>query len=470
MAQQISKGWTYGITGDAAQVTHTNLNSHVDNASLLIGAITDQSINSISNDTDKILIAKSDGISLNSQTKADFTKSLTTQTINGGAGVNLVITPASTYKVNVAGAFEADSINSIGATTIGGTLDVTGDINSQSTGAVKISVGTTAQRPSTPSTGQIRFNTTTTSTEVYNGATWEVVGGSPFDATGGNTVIAPDKVVTSATFTSTDGAKVVVTSTAHTVYVGTTVLFTTSVSGYSGTWTITETTSNTFTFWMDVVASPVSTATACTYNKNFKYKTHIFTSSGTFTPLNLGKYGEVEVLVVGGGGSGSYTNAARGYGNAGGGAGGYLYIKNYKINSLSPINVTIGNSNQDSLFGTLVAYKGQNASPDYAGASGGNNLGFTGYSGYYDSPIGHNYGSTINGAGALGAASTLGSFAGGNARDNYIVFNIIGYNKIYCEGGSALAEQSPNTGNGGYPNGALGCSGIVIVRYPYLPT
>ena len=37
------------------------------------------------------------------------------------------------------------------------------------TGAAQLPVGTTAQRPASPVTGQLRFNSTTTSTEVYNG-------------------------------------------------------------------------------------------------------------------------------------------------------------------------------------------------------------------------------------------------------------------------------------------------------------
>jgi hypothetical protein len=39
------------------------------------------------------------------------------------------------------------------------------------TGGMFLPVGTTAQRP-TPATGQMRFNTTTGSVEVYNGTSW----------------------------------------------------------------------------------------------------------------------------------------------------------------------------------------------------------------------------------------------------------------------------------------------------------
>lgn len=42
-----------------------------------------------------------------------------------------------------------------------------------STGAVQLPVGTTAQRPATPVAGDLRFNSTTSNTEFYNGTAWE---------------------------------------------------------------------------------------------------------------------------------------------------------------------------------------------------------------------------------------------------------------------------------------------------------
>lgn len=40
------------------------------------------------------------------------------------------------------------------------------------TGGLYLPSGTTAQRPASPATGQMRFNTTTASVEVYNGSSW----------------------------------------------------------------------------------------------------------------------------------------------------------------------------------------------------------------------------------------------------------------------------------------------------------
>ena len=60
-----------------------------------------------------------------------------------------------------------------------GTIDSAGDIVMGGTGALKLPSGTTIQRP-TAATGQIRFNSSTTSFEGYNGSAWgELANGVP---------------------------------------------------------------------------------------------------------------------------------------------------------------------------------------------------------------------------------------------------------------------------------------------------
>lgn len=41
------------------------------------------------------------------------------------------------------------------------------------TGAVQLPSGTTAQRPASPSNGQIRYNTTDNKVEYYDGVAWQ---------------------------------------------------------------------------------------------------------------------------------------------------------------------------------------------------------------------------------------------------------------------------------------------------------
>lgn len=70
--------------------------------------------------------------------------------------------------------------------TVGGNLEVTGNASINSTGAIKVPVGTTAQRP-TAATGKIRYNSTTASYEGYDGSGWAPLGGGATGA-GGDTV------------------------------------------------------------------------------------------------------------------------------------------------------------------------------------------------------------------------------------------------------------------------------------------
>ena len=54
------------------------------------------------------------------------------------------------------------------------------------TGSIKLPVGTTAQRPASPVTGDFRFNSTTTQAEIYDGSAFTAVGGGGGGTGGGN--------------------------------------------------------------------------------------------------------------------------------------------------------------------------------------------------------------------------------------------------------------------------------------------
>jgi len=67
---QISKGHQYEASGDNSQVTYENLNQHVDNATLLAGAIKEQDLVSFANNADELLLAQT--TTLVKITKEDF--------------------------------------------------------------------------------------------------------------------------------------------------------------------------------------------------------------------------------------------------------------------------------------------------------------------------------------------------------------------------------------------------------------
>ncbi len=73
------------------------------------------------------------------------------------------------------------TLDATGNLAVTGTSTFTGLGSFNGTGALKIPVGTTAQQP-TPATGQIRFNSSNTQFEGYNGSAWGTLGGG---ATGG---------------------------------------------------------------------------------------------------------------------------------------------------------------------------------------------------------------------------------------------------------------------------------------------
>ena len=70
------------------------------------------------------------------------------------------------------------------------------------TGAASIPVGTTAQRDGSPATGYLRYNSTETSFEGYNGSSWGSIGGGAAGA-GGDTVFQENSLIVTTNYTLT---------------------------------------------------------------------------------------------------------------------------------------------------------------------------------------------------------------------------------------------------------------------------
>ena len=86
----------------------------------------------------------------------------------------------------------------------------TGDVVISSTSALQIPVGTTAQRPGSPSAGDLRFNSTTASAEIYDGTNFVAVGGGATGEGGDKCFYENDlTVTTSYTITANSGAHAV---------------------------------------------------------------------------------------------------------------------------------------------------------------------------------------------------------------------------------------------------------------------
>jgi len=210
------------------------------------------------------------------------------------------------------------------------------------------------------------------------------------------------------------------------------------------------------------------------------YRTHTFTSSGTF---GVTRGGQIEYLVVaGGGGSGSSGGSNRG---GAGGAGGLLYgLTDVSAQSYS---ITVGDGGQgaitdsraaengtDSIFSLFTAIGGGAGSyfvagwnPAQDGGSGGGSSGGDSTAGLGTAGQGNDGAGNTNGGGGGGAGSDGSSATGGSGQT---VFG-----SLYAKGGdaqvSSISNANPNTGNGAdapdfnNSTGANGGSGIVIVRY-----
>lgn len=72
---------------------------------------------------------------------------------------------------------ESGSINASGDVNITGRLDTEDYVSFNHTSAVRVPIGTSAERPSPEATGQLRFNTDLVAFEGYNGTAWGTLGG-----------------------------------------------------------------------------------------------------------------------------------------------------------------------------------------------------------------------------------------------------------------------------------------------------
>ena len=109
----------------------------------------------------------------------------TVKVLAGTGGTGVVAGSNTQVQFNNNGVFGASAdftwsgtaLNVTGTVAVTGALTATLNSTFSSTGALTISKGTTGERPS-PISGMLRFNTTTTEFEGYNGTAWASVGGA----------------------------------------------------------------------------------------------------------------------------------------------------------------------------------------------------------------------------------------------------------------------------------------------------
>jgi hypothetical protein len=138
------------------------------------------------------------------------TTSSGTVVITGGLGVSGTINAAS-VSASLTGTIQTaaqPNITSVGTLT---GLTVSGDVTMNATSAVKVPVGTTAQRPASPVNGMLRFNTTLNYMEEYRSNQWVAIS-NIFSATGGAVSTYSDGGITYRVHTFTSSENFVVQS------------------------------------------------------------------------------------------------------------------------------------------------------------------------------------------------------------------------------------------------------------------
>lgn len=194
-------------------VTAAGLNGMIDSATIDPSAITAQSNLATLTGDEYALIVDTTGLLKKTQLKNNLLagNNVKTNLINQVTGASSVLTIESNPSVAMllrgtgglslqteTGGITINTIASggtgaIGVQSNGMTFDgqgggATGVIDFQTrtifsyTSAVKLPVGTTAQRPATPVAGDLRFNSTVTHAEVYDGSVWEILNPNPVQA------------------------------------------------------------------------------------------------------------------------------------------------------------------------------------------------------------------------------------------------------------------------------------------------
>ena len=98
-------------------------------------------------------------------------------TVKNTTGTGIAVPAGKTMFLFNNGTNVVEAVNALDTLYVTGAATFASDSSFTSTGAVKLPVGTTAQQP-TAATGMVRFNSTDTQFEGYNGVAWSAIGGA----------------------------------------------------------------------------------------------------------------------------------------------------------------------------------------------------------------------------------------------------------------------------------------------------
>lgn len=137
----------------------------------------------------------------------------TTGVATFASGVGVSGAAAFGSSVGISGAAQFGSTATVagtasfqGAVTVTGAATFGGAVVVNTSGALTLPEGTTAERPAVPASGDIRFNTTLTQFEGYNGTAWGALGGGGGAVgSGTNAVFYENDTTVTGSYTITTG-------------------------------------------------------------------------------------------------------------------------------------------------------------------------------------------------------------------------------------------------------------------------
>lgn len=335
-----------------------------------------------------------------------------------------------------------------GTGRFGSNLVITGSVSINSTEAITIPVGTISQRPGTPQSGMVRYNTETTFIEYYNGITWiSLTGATDINTEGGTLSSIVSGSVSYLVHTFTTSGTFTVSNSSKTVRY--------FIIGGGGGGGGSTTYGSAFAGGGGGGAGGVISGTVTLSPGSYSI---VIGGGGARGNLSTTQYGGSQggngtstsalgLTAVGGGGGGASTAATANNAGLSGGSGGGAGLRAY--NTLT--SGGSGTSGQGNAGGNAGANSGA------AGGGGGGGVRTAGQAAPFASPA-----SAASGARGLGALflNSSGYYAAG------------GYGGGTVSGSYVTGNSPANTGNGGpgsYAggnNGGAGGSGVVLIYYP----
>ena len=316
-----------------------------------------------------------------------------------------------------------------------------GHVAITTTGALKVPSGTDAQRPGSPSAGDIRYNSTSTTLEFYNGSVWVGTNAAPYINSVTGTIlngISGRTLVINCNDISASGNDVKYSNNSNGSVIATDT--SASTSGSNITSTIPSAVFNTAAGTVikievvngggvvsrnSVTTTILGAPSGGNVTTSGSYRIHTFTSSGTFVVPSGVTLSNVEYLIIAGAGGGG--GSAQGHQGGGGGAGG---LRTSVVGATSGR----GSSAESRVTFTAGSYN-VSIGAGGVGRASGSGYGGTGVNSGLATPSGT---ITSNGGGGGGMGQNDGASRGGLNGG--------------CGGGAGSSDQS-------FPSRASGTSG-----------